>query len=159
MDSPYEPTISNFAPRQGSSLRRFVGLAFAGVAGFAVLVCALNVIGHNLYLYINVGSNDLIFGGGCGVSHTAIAPHTDFSELSSDLLMQPYEEMFTNLQTDIVKVGPFHVFAERRIDPFQPLRFDFVNGDQYSAVEVPLLLVTGFFGTIGGVLIRGRRDA
>ncbi|MFT5528328.1 MAG: hypothetical protein ACI9G1_004241 [Pirellulaceae bacterium] len=157
MVSPYEVPDTTATPKRNRSFRRLAGWGFIAVSVFAGFVLLLNVIGCSLYLYVNIGSKDLIFGGGSGVSHTAIAPHTDMTALANDPMLQSLGSVPGYWHTDILKLGPLHLFAEPPGESFQPLRFDFVNDDEYMAVEFPLLILIAAFATLGGLLLRRHR--
>ena len=157
MDSPYDAPDTAADPKRHRSFRRLAGWTFVAASIVATLVLFLNFIGCCLYLYTNIGSNDVIFGGGIGVLHIAISPHQDMTDLASDPIMQSLGPIPGLWHTDLLKLGPFHLFAEPPGDSFQPLRFDFSSGDDYTAVEFPLLILIAGFGSLGWLLLWRRR--
>jgi hypothetical protein len=157
MDSPYDAPENTVAPELGRSFRRFIGWACFAVSAFAAVVLFLSFMGCSLYLYINIGSHDLIFGGGIGVLHTAIAPHQDMTELANDPILESFGGLPGYWHTDILKLGPFHLFAEPPAESFQPFRFDFVSDAEYTALEFPLLILISVFGSLGWRLLRASR--
>ena len=156
MDRPYDTPESTVLTRtKKRSIRRFVGWSFLAAATFFAFVFVLNFVGCCLHLYLQVGSQDLSFGGGIGVARVGLNPHIETTEWEADDILGPPPEWYWH--TDIVKFGPVHLFAEPPSDTFQPLRFDYVNEGDYFAVEFPLLLLTAVFAVLGGLLLRGRR--
>ena len=157
MKSPYDAPEPSVAPKHSGSFRRLAGWAFIVCSLLASVILFLNFVGCCLYLYVNIGSKDLIFGGAIGVSHTAIAPHQDITALANDPVMQSLGPIPGYWHTDLVRLGPFHLFAEPPGESFQPLRFDFVSDDEYTAMEFPLLIINAIFGSLGWLLLRRRR--
>ncbi len=157
MDSPYDSPEPTASPRRGPAFRRLAGWAFVAATVFATLVFFLNFMGCCLYLFTNIGSSDAILGGGIGVLHVAIAPHQDMTDLANDPMMQSLGPIPGLWHTDLLRLGPFHLFAEPPGESFQPLRFDSSSGDGYTAVEFPLLILIAAFGALGWLLLRRRR--
>ena len=145
------------APWRARLLRRLAGWFFIAASGFACIILLLNLLGCCIHLYTNIGSKDLILGGGIGVTHIAIAPHTDISAVLGDPMMQTLGWPPGHWHTDIAKIGPFHLFAEPPAESFQPFRFDFVHDAEYTAIEFPLLITIVVLATFGVLLLKGRR--
>ena len=135
------------------------GWGFIIASVFVGLFFFLSFIGYCLYLYIDLGTKDLIFGSGIGVLHIAVATHIDVSSLDNDLALQSFGSAAGYWNADILKMGPFHLFVEPPAESFQPFRFDFVNDSQYMSVEFPLLLLLVVFFSLGGLMLRGRHVA
>ncbi|WP_230256558.1 hypothetical protein [Rhodopirellula halodulae] len=55
---------------------------------------------------------------------------------------------------DLLKRGPFHLFAESPGDVIQPFRFDSSWSEDYAAVEFPLLCLIATFGLVAWLLLR-----
>lgn len=157
MESPYDAPDSLVTAKRSGFMRRLAGWACVVTSLLATLILVLNFAGCCLYFYVNIGSKDLVFGGAIGVSHTAITPHQEMAALENDPLMQSLGTIPGYWHTDLVKLGPFHLFAEPPGESFQPFRFDFVSDAEYTAIEFPLLLLVAAFGSLGWLLMRRRR--
>jgi len=155
MASPYETPKTRSTPKHTRSFGRLAGWGSIAVSVFAGLVLLLNLIGCSLYLYVNIGSKDLLFGGSIGVAHAAVATHSD----STAFAMQSLGSIPGYWHTDILNLGAIHLFAEPPGDVFQPFRFDFVNSNEYAAIEFPLLILIATFAMLGGMLLRRHRIA
>lgn len=91
----------------------------------------INVLGWNLFLYINFGSSDLVIAASQGVSHNAWAEHADWGGSVDPSL----------------NFGPIYMFAEQSIDPMRPFGFKVSNDADYRSFEFPwLALCVVFFG-------------
>ena len=137
---------------QGSRIRRRLAYLAFSCALAAVLLFVVNTLGHNLFLYVNVGGYDAIIAASCGVLHTATTPHTDMTVDANT----PYA--IPEIQTDLLVMGPVHLFAEHRLDPMQPLRFDAFASDEYNGFELPMILLGLAYAALGYCLLQLARN-
>ena len=105
----------------------------------AVLIpFGINLMGHNIYLYITFGEKDLVLAAANGVSHNAISEHLEEPEYSYDLGLN---EDFTKT---LFEVGPFQVFTEPNGGFMSPFTFNWIEPDPtfyYAGFEFPWLLL------------------
>ena len=97
----------------------------------------VNLLGWNIYAYLNFGEKDLILASALGVSHNAWAEH--FEEDVAFGIAMP-----DDLTTTIIDIGFFNLFLERRGDLMTPFTFRWIQPDEYSdyrGFEFPWLLL------------------
>ena len=113
-------------------MRHFILIALTVVI---LIPFIINVLGWNLYTYINYGEKDLILASAQGTSHNAWAEH-----YVEELDAIPLPE---NLTKTILNVGFLNVYLEQRVEPMNPFRFNSIEGDEffdYQGIEFPWLL-------------------
>jgi hypothetical protein len=109
------------------------------IGGILLLPFLVNLAGWDLYGYVYFWKKDLVVACAQGVSHNALTEHLPPLEKGSfgyDLIA---ERRVTSL-----RLGPFELFVEKRIDPMQSLRFHIVNhgeDHEYNGLEFPWLLI------------------
>jgi hypothetical protein len=97
----------------------------------------VNVIGWNIYAYLDFGEKDLIFASACGVSHNAWAEHIE------EELVGGYD-LPNGFITTILDVGFLNLFLERRGEPLTPFSFRLIRPDEfldYRGFVFPWLLL------------------
>ncbi len=115
----------------------FVALAVLAMAPYTV-----NWLGWNVYLYTNVGDDDLIFAAAQGKSHQAIAEHF---ELDADWLRYAPGDFRSHT---ILHTGPFHLFAEPIVGVPHGLALGTFEDPGYRGFEFPWLLWPLMFGVM-----------
>lgn len=105
---------------------------------FAILLPFLvNLLGWNIYAYLNFGEKDLILASSLGVSHNAWAEHYE-QDVAFGI------EMLDDFTTTIIDIGFLNLFLERRGDQMTPFTFRWIQPDEYSdyrGFEFPWLLL------------------
>ncbi|MCB1100648.1 MAG: hypothetical protein KDN22_34115, partial [Verrucomicrobiae bacterium] len=114
--------------------RRIAIITFA----FAILLPFLiNLLGWNIYAYLNFGEKDLILASALGVSHNAWADHY-MEDVAFGM------ELPDDFKTTILDAGFLDLFLERRGDSMTPFTFRVIEPDEYSdyrGFEFPWLLL------------------
>lgn len=110
------------------------------VAALSVAPFAINMRGTSLFLYIDLGSKDLVFGASEGVSHNALADAMDDESAAMDIL-EPYLDEF-GFEYNAYTLGPFMLYTETG-GGFRPYRFSLSPDPEYFAFEFPWLLIPG----------------
>ena len=99
----------------------------------------LNLLGHNLFLYLGGESRKLVVAASHGLCHLASTSEATDVPAGSDFMPE-----YSELHSEILKLGPIEIFSEERIDPMQWLRFRVSPKSEtfdYSAIEFPWLLL------------------
>ena len=107
----------------------------------SALPLLMNVAGTNIFLYLGLNKK-LVIAASQGVCHLAITTESSDTDMSSDI-MEIYDSTFSSSQ--ILKIGPFDLFTEKRLDPMFLFRFDMPQRGSdydYSAIEFPWLMIT-----------------
>ena len=106
---------------------------------FVTIPFVTNLLGRNIYVYINLGSHDLVFAAANCVSHNAISEHIEMDDVSLGGMISIEEYVST-----IVEVGPLHIFAEPNGGELSPFTFRWIEPDKYTdyhGIEFPWLLL------------------
>lgn len=107
---------------------------------FIICPFIINLIGWNIYLFIQIGEKDLIVATANGLSHNAWAKHiskTPDEPVDNTVTISiPYKVL--------IHVGPIHLYSEKRLDAMDPYSFKLVSPSElqdYQGIEFPWLLL------------------
>jgi len=97
----------------------------------------INILGWNLYTYINLGDKDLVLAAAQGLSHNALSEQYARDVLITEFYL-PNDYIIT-----VIDLGFIDIFLERSSGEMTLFSFNIIRQDQYSdysAVEFPWLL-------------------
>ena len=140
---------SSPASNNGKDTKRKPLLLATALAALGAITCLIllivNLLGHGVYFYTHAGNKDVILGAGIGVMHFAVGEPFERINFTPTETPKLYAVPFPK-PTTLLEIGPFELFIEPTPDPVQPTRFDLVRSDSYSAIEIPMLLVSAVLG-------------
>eukprot|EP00752_Nemacystus_decipiens_P017135 g15350.t1 len=111
------------------------------IAALSFMPFALNLRGTSLFLYINLGSKDLVFGASEGVSHNALADAFEDEDTLAAEIIEPYLDA-CGFEYHAYTLGPLTLHTENG-SGFRPYRFSLSPDPDYAALEFPWLLIPG----------------
>ena len=104
-----------------------------------VVPFVINLMGSNIYVYVNFGDKDLVLGAANGISHNAISEHIEKTGFWAE-----YEGITDDLTKTILEFGPISVFTEPNGGFMSPFTFNWIEPDPdfyYAGFEFPWLLL------------------
>ncbi|MEM1208063.1 MAG: hypothetical protein AAF586_02960 [Planctomycetota bacterium] len=99
---------------------------------------AMNAVGWSVYLYLTVGSKDVIFAAAQGVAHAALADTME--PVTGGPLAGYFNEVKSEFVVDLIHAGPINLFLERA-SMHHAFRFHVMDESGYLGVEFPWLLL------------------